>query len=88
MGLPSIDQKADKFSLLKTIMQKQGLAYLYAAVSVLLWSSVATVFKLALNDLPVIVVPLYCCRSTGVLLERWSKRLGGDSGEPIDEFPN
>ncbi len=40
-------------------MEKQKLAYLYAAVSVLLWSSVATVFKLALNGLPVITVLFY-----------------------------
>ncbi len=49
-------------------MQKQGLAYIYAAVSVLLWSSVATVFKLALNDLPVVVVLFYSSAfSTAIL---------------------
>ena len=49
-------------------MQKQGLAYLYATVSVLLWSSVATVFKLALNDLPVIIVLFYSSAfSTAIL---------------------
>ena len=40
-------------------MERQKLAYIYATSSVLLWSSVATVFKLALNTLPVIVVLFY-----------------------------
>ncbi len=50
-------------------MQKQRLAYIYAAVSVLLWSSVATAFKLALNGLSVTVVLFYSSVvSTAVLL--------------------